>query len=98
VTWPDEPVVALAYLDQLIRARPELNETSAALYEILRLAKEKISAGASDSTLADALENWASAGALSGATSLQDALRVIGSRLADTAVPPPSNLVSQAMH
>ena len=98
VTWPAEPVVALAFLDQLIRARPDLTETSAALYETLRLAKEKTAVGASDNTLADVLEDWASAEALSGATSLQDALRAVGSRLANTAVPPPSKLVSQAMH
>jgi len=98
VTWPAEPVVALAFLDQLIRTRPDLTETSAALYETLRLAKEKIAVGASDDTLADVLEDWASAEALSGATSLQDALRAVGSRLANTAVPPPSKLVSQAMH
>jgi hypothetical protein len=98
VTWPAEPVVALAFLDQLIRTRPDLTETSAVLYETLRLAKEKIAVGASDNTLADTLEDWASAEALTGASSLQDALRAIGSRLADTAVPPPSKLVSQAMH
>jgi len=97
VTWPAEPVVALAYLDQLIRARPELTETSAALYETLRLAKEKIRAGESDTKLAAALKNWASADVLSGATSLQDALKSIGMRLANTAITAPSKLVSQAM-
>jgi uncharacterized protein (DUF305 family) len=98
VTWPDEPVVALAYLDQFIRTRPDLIETSATLYETLELAKEKLSVGASDTILADALEGWASAEALTGATSLRDALRGISKRLADTAVPPPSRMISQMTH
>jgi len=98
VTWPDEPVVALAYLDQFIRARPDLTETSATLYETLQLAKEKLSVGASDTILAEALEDWASAEALTGATSLRDALRGISKRLADTAVPPPSRMISQVTH
>lgn len=97
VTWPAEPVVALAYLDQLLRTRPELKETLAALYETLGKAGEKLEVNASDAAMAKTLEDWASADVFSAATALQASLRAISARLTRAAqIPPPGRLVSQA--
>ena len=97
VTWPAEPVVALAYLDQLIRARPELTETLAALYETLRLVDEKLKSGTPDASLAKSLQEWATVETFSAATALQASLRAISARLTDApSVSPPSRLISKA--
>jgi hypothetical protein len=97
VTWPAEPVVALAYLDQLIRARPELTETSAALYETLNVVDEKLKSGTSDTALARSLQEWAAIETFSAATALQASLRAISARLTDAPiVSPPSRLISKA--
>ena len=97
VTWPAEPVVALAYLDQLIRARPELTETSAALYETLSVVDEKLKSGTSDTALARSLQEWAAIETFSAATALQASLRAISARLTDApTVSPPSRLISKA--
>ena len=39
VTWPDEPVVALAYLDQIVRGGGMAPEDEAALRDALEAAK-----------------------------------------------------------
>ncbi|MEL0136966.1 MAG: DUF305 domain-containing protein [Halieaceae bacterium] len=96
VTWPAEPVVAMAYLDQLVRGRPELSETLAALYETLQMAEEKLSADQADAAVAKALEEWASAEAFSADTALQRSLSAISARLTNAgSVPPPAKLISQ---
>ena len=38
VTWPPEPTVSLAYLDQWLRAHPDRHQTLDALYETLHAA------------------------------------------------------------
>ena len=96
VTWPAEPVVAMAYLDQLVRSRPALTETLAALYETLRMAEAKLSADQADAAVAKALEEWSSAEELSADTALQKSLRAISARLTNAgSVPPPVKLISQ---
>jgi len=89
--------VALAYLDQLIRARPELTEISAALYETLNVVDEKLKSGTSDTALARSLQEWAAIETFSAATALQASLRAISARLTDApTVSPPSRLISKA--
>ena len=96
VTWPAEPVIALAYLDQLIRAQPKLTETSAALYETLRLAEDVLAMGETDPALATSLDEWASAEGFSRATALQASLRAISRKLTGgMTVPPPAKLISR---
>ena len=97
VTWPAEPVIAMAYLDQLIRAQPKLTETSAALYETLQLAEVALALGKTDAAMATSLEEWASTEGLSAATALQASLRAISKRLTGgMTVPPPTKLISRA--
>ena len=97
VTWPAEPVIAMAYLDQLIRAQPKLTETSAALYETLQLAEVALASGKTDPAVATSLEEWASTEGLSAATALQASLRAISKRLTGgMTVPPPTKLISRA--
>jgi uncharacterized protein (DUF305 family) len=97
VTWPAEPVVAKAYLDQLIRSRPELSEALAALYETLELAEVKLGNNMADAAMAATLKEWATTELLSAAIGLQTSLRAIGARLTSSgSVPPPDKLISQA--
>ena len=97
ITWPAEPVVAKAYLDQLIRSRPELSEALAALYETLELAEVKLGNNMADAAMAATLKEWATTELLSAAIGLQTSLRAIGARLTSSgSVPPPDKLISQA--
>ena len=93
VTWPSEPTVSLAYLDQWLRGHPEQDQTLAALYATLRAADTILINKGQDTTLAASLSDWAAAPELSGATALQDSLRAISRRLS---VGPPTRLISQA--
>ena len=93
VTWPAEPAVSLAYLDQWLRSHPEHDQTLAALYETLRAADTILKNKGQDSALAASLTDWADASELSGATALQDSLRAISRKLS---VGPPTRLISQA--
>ncbi len=93
VTWPAEPTVSLAYLDQWLRGHPEQDQTLAALYATLRAADTILINKGQDTTLAASLSDWAAAPELSGATALQDSLRAISRRLS---VGPPTRLISQA--
>ena len=93
VTWPAEPTVSLAYLDQWLREHPEQHQTLAALYETLRTADTILKNKGQDTTLAASLSDWTDASELSGATALRDSLRAISRRLA---VGPPTQLISQA--
>ena len=93
VSWPSEPTVSLAYLDQWLRDHPEQHRTLAALYETLRDADKILKNKGQDTALAASLSDWADASELSGATALQDSLRAISRRLL---VGPPTRLISQA--
>ena len=93
VTWPAEPTVSLAYLDQWLRGHPEQHQTLAALYETLRAADTILKNKGQDTALAASLSDWADASELSGATALRDSLRAISRRLS---VGPPTRLISQA--
>lgn len=55
VSWPDHPVVALAYLDQLMRDEAVGDETAQRLYEALELAADHVEAGTRDRDLAGEL-------------------------------------------
>jgi len=55
VTWPDHPVVAQAYLDQLMRDEAVPAEIADELSGLLELAAERIEAGESDVPLATRL-------------------------------------------
>lgn len=58
VTWPAEPVVALAYLDQLDRSESVTADTSQSLRKALSQAAEKLDADAEDRGLAKELQSW----------------------------------------
>ncbi|PWE16903.1 DUF305 domain-containing protein [Marinicauda salina] len=64
VSWPDHPVVGLAYLDQLQRDEALTGETAADISATLRRAADRFEDEAGDAALADRLE--ALAGELSG--------------------------------
>ena len=93
VTWPQEPTVSLAYLDQWLRDHPEQHQTLGALYEILHGATIILKNKGQDAALAALLTDWANATELSAATALTDSLRAISRRLS---VGPPTRLISQA--
>ena len=59
VSWPDHPVVGLAYLDQLMRDEAIAGEPAQRLYEALELAAEHVDAGTSDRDLAGELRRLA---------------------------------------
>jgi uncharacterized protein (DUF305 family) len=59
VTWPDHPVVGLAYLDQLMRDTAVDGELAEALYAALEQASTLVDAGESDRDLAGALRDLA---------------------------------------
>ena len=94
ITWPSEPTVSLAYLDQWLRGHPEQHQTLAALYETLHAADTILKNKGQDTTLAASLADWADISELSGATALRDSLRAISHRL--LSVGPPTRLISQA--
>ena len=45
ITWPASPVVARAYLDQLIRSQALTTESVAALTEVLAIAEQDLDSG-----------------------------------------------------
>jgi hypothetical protein len=59
VTWPAEPVVARAYLDQLARDKALSTESIIEFAQALDRADEQLEAGASDRGLARTLERLA---------------------------------------
>ena len=93
VTWPPEPTVSLAYLDQWLRAHPDRHQTLEALYETLHAADTILKNKGQDAALAASLADWANATELSTATALQDSLRAISRRVS---VGPPTRLISQS--
>ncbi|NNC36047.1 MAG: DUF305 domain-containing protein [Acidimicrobiales bacterium] len=60
VSWPDEPVVARAYLDQMQRANTLSGARIAEFTDALDLAAEKLAAGDSDGDLSKTLRTLAS--------------------------------------
>ena len=93
VTWPSEPTVSLAYLDQWLRSHPEQHQTLEALYETLHAAETILKNKGQDTALAASLTDWADTSELSGATALRESLRAISRKLS---VGPPIRLISQA--
>ena len=93
VTWPSEPTVSLAYLDQWLRGHPEQHQTLEVLYETLHAAETILKNKGQDTALAASLTDWADASELSGATALRESLRAISRKLS---VGPPIRLMSQA--
>ena len=93
VTWPSEPTVSLAYLDQWLRGHPEQHQTLEVLYETLHAAETILKNKGQDTALAASLTDWADTSELSGATALRESLRVISCKLS---VGPPTRLISQA--
>ena len=93
VTWPSEPTVSLAYLDQWLRSHPEQHQTLEALYETLHAAETILKNKGQDTALAASLTDWADTSELSGATALRESLRAISRKLS---VGPPTRLISQA--
>ena len=59
VTWPAEPVVARAYLDQLVRDEALAGDTVAALSQVLDRAEERLGSGSRDRGLVKELERFA---------------------------------------
>ena len=59
VSWPDHPVVALAYLDQLTREGAIGDEPAQGLYQALERAAEHVDAGTRDRDLAGDLRRLA---------------------------------------
>ena len=93
VTWPSEPTVSLAYLDQWLRGHPEQHQTLEVLYETLHAAETILKNKGQDTALAASLTDWADTSELSGATALRESLRAISRKLS---VGPPIRLISQA--
>ena len=93
ITWPSEPTVSLAYLDQWLRSHPEQHQTLEALYETLHAAETILKNKGQDTALAASLTDWADTSELSGATALRESLRAISRKLS---VGPPTRLISQA--
>ncbi len=93
VTWPSEPTVSLAYLDQWLRGHPEQHQTLEVLYETLHAAETILKNKGQDTALAASLTDWADTSELSGATALRKSLRAISRKLS---VGPPIRLISQA--
>lgn len=59
VTWPDHPVVGMAYLDQLVRDNALSADTASSLSYALGRAAEHVEAGSSDADLAEQLRGLA---------------------------------------
>ena len=93
VTWPSEPTVSLAYLDQWLRVHPEQHQTLAGLYETLHAADRTLKNKGWDMALAASLTDWANVAELSAAATLRDSLLAISHRLSAS---PPARLISQA--
>ena len=94
VTWPADPVISLAYLDQLVRARPALSSKLAPLYETLAEARETLEKRGYDAVVSTSLRDWAAAPELSSAEALKESLHAVSRRL----VTPQNQRVSHASH
>ena len=89
VSWPADPVVAEAYVDQLQRSRSLATGTIADLVRTLNQATTRLAAGGRDSALAGRLERLASGLRVTGqdpaaarrVTALGETLRGIAARL-----------------
>jgi uncharacterized protein (DUF305 family) len=84
VTWPDHPVVALAYLDQLERAKALAPQSIAALRQALDQASVYVAQKRSDRQLASSIEGLASAvpsGAGARGAALRQSLGKIAAKL-----------------
>lgn len=89
VTWPDHPTVAMAYVDQLLRAEAIASDAASDLRATLGRAEAVLEAGGSDAvlageleTLADGLELWDLGDAsVDRAARLSDILAAIATRL-----------------
>lgn len=87
VSWPTEPIVSLAYLDQLLRSEPDLRETMTPLYETLLKAEQALDGNIQHSSLAENLSVWANEPDLASADALRDSLQAISRRLAQAPSP-----------
>jgi hypothetical protein len=94
VTWPADPIISLAYLDQLVRARPALSPTLAPLYETLADARDTLEKKGYHAILSTSLRDWAEATELSSAEALKESLLAVSRRL----MTPPTQRVSHASH
>jgi hypothetical protein len=81
VTWPAEPVVALAYLDQLKRSDALAESLVADLSSALQRAAALLEDGSTNAELAARLDSLATALPPETATGLADTLTGIGARL-----------------
>ncbi|MDJ0750037.1 MAG: DUF305 domain-containing protein [Woeseiaceae bacterium] len=89
VTWPAEPAVALAYIDQLLRDGALSAESAADLTALLERAGPALTAGSTDDNLAGELRRLASAiprvesegRAAARRSALEETLRAIAARL-----------------
>jgi len=75
VSWPDHPVVAQAYVDQLARAEAMSADQAARLTEALTQATARIDAGGSDAALAGTLQQLAAGLSVNGEAERAAALR-----------------------
>ena len=81
VSWPAEPVVALAYMDQLVRSDALADSLADDLSSALERAAEQLEGGATDAKLAAELDTLATALPPTKAAGLADTLSGIGARL-----------------
>jgi len=80
VTWPAEPVVAMAYIDQLKRANALSDDRHSALTEALDKAKSKLNAGEVDAETSKQIRDLA-AGLETQNPNLQETLNKIAARI-----------------
>jgi hypothetical protein len=95
VTWPDHPVVALAYIDQLNRTQALARGAATGLAQALGQAGSLVEAGRTDPRLAGRIERLAAGLRVTGSdpvaaqrmAALQATLRGIGTRLRQGGAP-----------
>jgi len=80
VKWPAEPVVAMAYIDQLKRANALSDDRHSALTEALDKAKSKLNAGEVDAETSKEIRDLA-AGLETQNPNLQETLNKIAARI-----------------
>ena len=83
-SWPAEPVVAMAYLDQMNRADALSAEMAGALEDVLNAADQALKDGNADSELSEVLNTMAAsvmAKSLPQSAAMADTLRGIAARL-----------------
>ena len=80
VTWPDHPVVALAYVDQLERSGSLAPATIASLRSALNSANARVSARVKDAALASQLNQLAGSLAVTGGADAKATARVAALR------------------